>query len=190
MTDKNIVLIGFMGTGKTTVGRRLAAILGRAFVDTDAEIEQALGKPVARIFAEDGELRFRAEEAVVCRRLAKCRGLVIATGGGILLDPGNVRHLRENGILIALTASVEEIHRRLSNPSPSDARRSTPDSVRPLLKGNMRTRIQELLRARAGLYDVAEWSVDTTGRSVEEVVQAIIGYLKGKGDLDDKGSNG
>lgn len=70
MKDGNIVLIGFMGTGKTAVGRRLAEILGREFVDTDGEVERALGKPVARIFAEDGEARFRAEEAAVCRRLA------------------------------------------------------------------------------------------------------------------------
>lgn len=191
MKDGNIVLIGFMGTGKTAVGRRLAEILGREFIDTDGEVERALGKPVARIFAEDGEARFRAEEAEVCRRLAGCRGLVIATGGGIVLNPENVRHLRQNGILIALTAAPEEIYRRLSGQaSPaSGGRRRTPE-IRPLLQGDMRARIQELLRARAGAYAVADWSIDTTGRTVEDVVRAIVGYLEGKGYLDQERGNG
>jgi len=189
--EKNIVLIGFMGTGKTVVGRRLAEILGREFVDTDDEIERALGKPVARIFAENGERRFRAEEAAVCRRLAGRRGLIIATGGGIVLNPENVRCLRENGILIALAASPEEIYRRLAAPASQAAGSRHPAaSPRPLLQGDMRARIQELLRARAGAYDVAEWTVDTTGRPVEEVVYAIIGYLEGKRCLDFRRSNG
>lgn len=207
MSGRNIVLIGFMGTGKTAVGRRLAEALGREFLDTDAEIERCLGKPVARIFAEEGEPRFRHEEAALCRCLAKPRDLVIATGGGMVLNPENVKHLREGGVLIALTASPEEIFRRVTAsgipPSGNDrpavvppaaeatgVRPSAPVNARPLLQGDVRARIRELLAARAGAYDIAELTVETTGRPVEETVRVIMSYLKEKRYLDDKGCKG
>jgi shikimate kinase len=109
---KNIVIIGFMATGKSTVGRRLAHRLGRAFIDTDKEIEAVTGKTVAQIFARDGAVRFRSEEALLVKKLSAREDLVIATGGGIVLDPENVRLLKESGILIALSASPDVIYQR------------------------------------------------------------------------------
>ena len=90
-----------MGTGKTAVGRRLARRLKRKFVDTDAEIEKITGKTIAQIFARDGATRFRSEEALLVKKLAPKEGLVISTGGGLVLNPENVRLLRENGIFVA-----------------------------------------------------------------------------------------
>ncbi|MEG3071305.1 MAG: shikimate kinase [Candidatus Syntrophopropionicum ammoniitolerans] len=88
---KNIVLIGFMATGKSTVGRRLAQCLRRTFVDTDKEIEAVTGKTIAQIFAKDGEKRFRSEENLLVKKLVSRKGLVIATGGGLVLNPDNFR---------------------------------------------------------------------------------------------------
>lgn len=199
MSCKNIVLIGFMGTGKTAVGRLLAIKLGREFLDTDAEIERRLGKSVARIFAEDGEARFRDEEAALCRLLADRQGLVIATGGGTVLNPENVYNLRRSGILIALSATPEEIYRRVASASLSGTKHPPPNfptrpenndqpavpaNTRPLLAGDVRTRIRELLETRAGAYEVADWHIDTTSLPVEVTVEAIIAQLKGRGCLD------
>jgi len=167
---KNIVLIGFMGTGKTAVGRRLAVKLNYKFIDTDAEIENITGKTVAQIFARDGVIRFRSEEALLVKKLARQEGLVISTGGGIVLNPENVCLLQENGILIGLAAAPEVIFERLKNKRN-----------RPLLaKGNMKEQIVTLLEERRGAYDVAEYTVDTGAFSPEEVVGKIIHYLKEK----------
>jgi shikimate kinase len=170
---RNVVLIGFMGTGKTTVGRRLARILRWPFMDTDAEIERLVGKPVRRIFSEDGEIRFRSEEALLCRKLATPQGLVIATGGGIVLNPENVRHLRMGGVLIALTADPEVIYSRIRRKK-----------TRPLLHGDVRSRIAGLLRERTGVYDVAELTVDTGELSLAETVRLILNYLQERNYLD------
>lgn len=170
---RNVVLIGFMGTGKTSIGRRLAHILKRPFLDTDAEIERLVGKPVSRIFKEDGEIRFRSEEALLCRKLAKPQGMVIATGGGIVLDPENVRSLRAGGVLIALRADPDVIYDRVGR-----------EKTRPLLRGDVRSRIEEILRERAGAYDAAELTVDTGRHSPAETVRLILDYLKGRDYLD------
>jgi len=165
---KNIVLIGFMGTGKTAIGRRLALKLNRKFIDTDAEIENITGKTVAQIFARYGAIRFRSEEALLVKKLARQDGMVISTGGGLVLNPENVCILQENGILIGLTASPEVIFKRLKNKRN-----------RPLLaKGSMKDQIDALLEERRGVYDVAEYTVDTGASSPEEVVEKIIQYLK------------
>lgn len=165
---KNIVLIGFMGTGKTAVGRRLAQRLGREFIDTDAEIERVTGKTVAQIFAKDGVTRFRSEEALLVKKLAGREGLVISTGGGLVLNPENVRLLKENGVLIALTAAPEVIYQRVKNKKN-----------RPLLlKGDLRERIDSLLKEREGAYDVAEYTVDTGILSLDEAVEGIVRFLE------------
>lgn len=170
---KNIVLIGFMGTGKTAVGRRLAARLGRRFVDTDAAIEEVTGKTVAQIFARDGVTRFRSEETLLAGKLSMQEGLVISTGGGMVLNPENVSCLKENGVLIALTASPEVIYQRVKNKKN-----------RPLLqKSEMRERIEELLEERAGVYDVAEYTMDTSKANIDQTVDQILGYLKERGYL-------
>ncbi len=175
---RNVVLIGFMGTGKSAVGRRLAWILRRPFLDTDLEIERLVGKPVRRIFSENGEIRFRSEEALMCRKLAVPRGLVVATGGGIVLNPENVANLRNGGVLIGLSADPEVIYRRVRR------KRS-----RPLLRDNVRTRMREILEERAGAYDVAEFTVDTGVHSLPKTVGLITGFLKERGYLE-AGSDG
>src|SRR5215470_5572891 len=104
MRSRAIVLMGFMGTGKSEVGRRLAQRLGRAFVDTDQLVEERAGKRVAAIFADDGEPAFRGLERTAVADAAARAGAVIAVGGGAVLDPENVRVLRAAGVLVHLTA--------------------------------------------------------------------------------------
>lgn len=164
---KNIVLIGFMGTGKTAVGRRLARRLKRNFVDTDAEIEKITGKTVAQIFARDGEIRFRSEEALLVKKLVDREDLVISTGGGLVLNPDNVRLLKKNGVLIALEAKPEVICGRVKS------KKSRP----LLLKKNLIEKINSLLKEREGVYDVAEFTVDTGIYCLDDAVVQILRYL-------------
>lgn len=168
---KNVVIIGFMGTGKTAVGKRLARLLGWKFVDTDAEIEQLTGKSIPRIFAEDGEVRFRSEENLLCRRLAALSGQVIATGGGMVLNRDNIELLRQNGILIKLWAEPEVIIERVK----------AKQKRRPLLKGDVQERVHELLALRATAYDIAEFSVDTGKQGPDQSARIIYEYLQGMG---------
>ncbi|HAP93163.1 MAG TPA: shikimate kinase [Desulfotomaculum sp.] len=165
----NIVLIGFMGTGKTIVGKRLAARLGWEFIDTDSEVEQVTGKTIPQIFTRDGEIRFRSEERIVMQKLALRQCLVIATGGGAVLDPENVANLKKNGILICLSADPETIYYRVKGKRH-----------RPLLDGkdDLRRRIGELLIERAPAYQVADFTVDTSRCRPDEVVDKIVDYLK------------
>lgn len=165
---KNIVLIGFMGTGKTVAGRRLARILGRPFLDTDDEIERKAGKSVARIFREDGEAHFRSRENLLCRKLAAPQGLVVATGGGMVVNPENTALLRRGGVLIGLTADPEVILERVGRKD-----------TRPLLRGSDKwARIEKLMRERAGVYDVARFTVDTGVSSPTRTVRGIVDFLR------------
>jgi len=168
-----------MGTGKSSIGCRLARRLGRPFLDTDAEIERLTGKTVARIFAEDGEIRFRSEERLLCRKLARPQGLVIATGGGTVLDPENVRLLRAGGVLIGLRADPETVYRRVRRKQ-----------TRPLLRGDLRERINTLLRQRQGVYEVAEFSVNTGLLTIDQAVERILGYLKERHGIEDARTDG
>jgi len=172
-TLRNIVLIGFQGTGKTAVGRRLAERLGRPFVDTDKEIEDLYGRTVAQIFQRYGEVRFRSEEALLVRKLAGRSGLVIATGGMLVLNPENVRLLRENGILIGLSADAETIYQRIRG------KRSRP------VKGRgqeLKNSLQRLLAERKDAYAVADFTIDTGALSLWEAVESIATYLNGAED--------
>ena len=142
--EHNLVLTGFMGTGKTTVGNQLAQKLGMVFVDTDEMIESRHG-PISRIFAERGEGEFRAIEREVARELGAKTGLVIATGGRMILDPENFKALSRNGRIFCLVATPEEIHHRVMS---DETRRD-----RPLLQvEDPRERIIELLSERQGEY--------------------------------------
>lgn len=166
----NIVLVGFMGTGKSTVGRRLAERLGRPFVDTDELIVARAGLPIPQIFAARGEEAFRALEAEVVAEVAERPGQVIATGGGVLLRPENVRRLRERGRLVLLTAAPEAILERLGRNGLSE---------RPLLYGayspaERLERIRGLLRAREEAYAQADASVDTTGLTPDQVADLVL----------------
>ncbi len=160
----NIIVTGFMGTGKTAVGREVARRLGRSFVDMDAEIETRAAKSIPRIFAEDGEAAFRQIESALCEELSARRGLVIATGGGALVDSANRARMIKSGTIVCLTCDVDEILWRVSD-----------NSDRPLLEvADPRAEIERLLKMRREAYATIPWQVDTTRLSVEEVTLRVI----------------
>jgi len=160
----NIVLNGFMGTGKSAVGREVARRLGWRFVDMDDVIVLRVGKPIPRIFAEDGEPVFRRMESQVCADLSAQERSVIATGGGALVDPDNRRVMMRGGTVVCLTADPDEILRRVGG-----------DDSRPLLNvPDPRARVAELLAARRAAYQAIPWQIETTGLSIEEVAERVI----------------
>ena len=162
--QRNLIITGFMGTGKSAVGQRVARRLGRSFVDMDIEIESRAGKPIPRIFGEDGERAFRALEAALCRELSQREGLVIATGGGTLVAPENRARMLKRDTVICLHASRDQIIRRLG-----DSHR------RPLLDVHDPTaEVDRLLANRRDAYAALPWHVDTDGLSVAEVVNRVI----------------
>ncbi len=161
----NVVVTGFMGTGKTAVGREIARRLGRPFVDMDAEIEARAGKSIPRIFAEDGEAAFRQMEAAFCEELSAQQGLAIATGGGTLVDPANRALMMRSSTVVCLTCAVDEILRRVNAGGNPD---------RPLLNvTDRRAAIERLLEARREAYAAIPWQIDATGLSVEEVAARV-----------------
>jgi len=163
---RNIVLIGFMGTGKSTVGKRLAQSLAWDFVDTDCEIGEVTSLSVSEIFRRHGETRFRSEESIVVARLSQQEQLVIATGGGTVLNPINWNALAQNGIVIALHASLEAILARIGHKND-----------RPLLKGPKEA-IERLWSERQECYAQADFIVDTSQQNVDEVVKEILARLE------------
>lgn len=164
MKMPNLVLIGFMGTGKTTVGKKLAKALGMRFIDTDHEIERVTGMTVNQIFRKYGEVRFRSEEKAAVRRITREGNQVIATGGGVILDPENVCMLKQSGVVICLSASPEVIYRRLSRKRN-----------RPLLRTeNPMEAIISLLEQRQPLYRCADFTIDTSGLGLDEVVAEAV----------------
>ena len=140
MDRPNIVLTGFMGTGKTTVGKNIAKQLGYDFVDTDELIQERAGKTVPEIFQEMGEVAFREMEAAVARELADMQGVVVSTGGRLMLDPGNAAALSSTGRVFCLVATPEEILERVTKDTATE---------RPLLTvPNPMERIVELMQQR------------------------------------------
>lgn len=168
-TDGNIFLVGLMGAGKTTVGRALAKRLGKRFVDSDHEIETRTGASIPTIFEIEGEANFRRREADVIRDLTGQSGLVLATGGGAVLDGASRAHLKARGTVIYLRASVSSILLRTGN-----------DKNRPLLQtADPRARLEDLSRQRDPLYrEIAHLVVDTGRPNVQALVQTIIQQLE------------
>ncbi len=165
---KNIILTGFMATGKTTIGKALAITLGYAFVDTDHLIEDRSGQSIAQIFREKGETVFRTLETDVARELGQKEGFVIATGGGMVLDPVNAKALEKQGRIFCLTATPEDILERASRDG----------AVRPLLEGaNPMERITQLMKDRQEVYRHFT-QVDTTGKTPEEVVGMLLALVR------------
>lgn len=165
---KNIILTGFMGTGKSTVGKRLAQRLGWLFVDTDELIEHKAGKTISRIFAEDGEPFFRDLESQIACSLEKYHHYVIATGGGLILRPENLAALECAGSTVLLEASAEIIYERTKR-----------HAHRPLLQGpDPRGNIQKLLDQRREAYGRIGVSIATDTRTHEQVVRAILDELQ------------
>lgn len=165
MGGVNVVyLTGFMGVGKSAVGRSLARRLGRPFVDLDAAIEREIGDTVAHVFARRGEKEFRRLESRVLARVARGRGTIVALGGGALLNARNRALTARTGILVRLTCSRRELTRRLR------AERAT----RPLLRGgSLAARIAELMKARRAAYRGADMTVSTTGLTAAQAAARV-----------------
>lgn len=162
-----ICLSGFMGTGKSHVGRILARRLDLIFVDTDRVIERVTGSSVKRIFATQGEPAFRRYERIVVGRVVHLERAVVALGGGTILDPENRRRLRARGPLVILEASVDTILAR------------TRRRKRPLLEGSdPQSRVRELLEQRASAYAQGDLHVATDGLSPAGVAEAILTRLR------------
>lgn len=165
MTDKNIVLIGFMGTGKTSVGRALGKRLGREVFDLDALIEAAEGRKIAQIFQQSGEDYFRRLEKQKVLEVSDREGVVITTGGGVVTDPDNVRVLKKKGVLIRLDASVDTILKRVGSSKNRPLLKNAPDARRA---------VEELLQRRRAQYEgAADWTVATDGKTPEQVAAII-----------------
>ena len=165
--ERSVVLTGFMGTGKTTVGRILADLLGYGFVDTDEIIESRAG-PIHEIFERDGEEAFRGMERSVARELSGRTGLVIATGGRMMLDPDCAECLEPDAHVVCLTAAADTIVERATGSG---------EEPRPLLDGpEPAERVRRLLAERAEGYGRFT-TVDTEGRSPEEVADAVVDVL-------------
>jgi shikimate kinase / 3-dehydroquinate synthase len=161
-----LVLTGFMGAGKTSVGQVVAGKLARDFVDMDVVIEEEEGMPVSKIFETRGEAYFRAREAEWCARLALRDHLVVATGGGALVNPSNRARFKD-AFVVCLDAAPDEIYKRLKG-----------QGNRPLLASpNPQQRIIELMSARRDAYAQVEWHLDTTGKSIDQVADEIVGLL-------------
>ncbi len=175
---KNIVLYGFMGTGKTTVGFRLARELSMTFIDLDSLIEFEAGRSVREIFADCGEEAFRALEREAVRSVVsgkKGDGIVLATGGGTAVDDKNRALLKEWGFIICLRASLDTILERTEHGGGVDGEK------RPLLDTSDReSRIKALLEERAAAYGDCDLSLDTTRFDVGEVVAKIRAFVEGK----------
>jgi len=166
---KNIVLIGFMGTGKSSVGFKLSTRLKKEFIDMDREIENVSGMSVTEIFRRYGELRFRSEESLMAKKLGKRDNLVIATGGGLVLLEENIAALRENGIIVLLEAKPEDIYARVNRKK----------GTRPLLKGASKVEdIEKLLQERQDYYACADFRVNTSDKDVDTIVEEILRMIK------------
>jgi shikimate kinase len=170
----NIVLIGFMGTGKTTVGKALADKLGRPFVDIDREIETNCGMTVDEIFKVYGESFFREQERCAINNVSRHGNAVVATGGGAVLSPENVTHLKNSGIVVSLQAPAEVILRRVEKDAVKRPLLNKPDRLQA---------INKLLEERAGSYRIADFGVETSEHTPWRVTDIIIDYLRSNGHL-------
>ena len=164
----SLFLTGPMGAGKSTIGRQLAKQLGMPFYDSDHEIESRTGVDIPLIFELEGEAGFRKREAAIIDELTRLPDIVLATGGGAILDPQNREHLKSRGRVIYLHATVNQ-----------QLRRPRKDRNRPLLQtGNPRAKLEELLEIRDPLYrETAGLIIETDGMRVRDVVKKIMQRL-------------
>jgi len=167
---QSLILIGYRGTGKTTVARKLAERLGIPVFDSDPEIERRAGKSIAEIFAQDGEAVFRNwEESVIAEILACPKPLVLATGGGAILRATTRERLRQSGRVIWLTATPETILRRITSDAASKTMRPNLTSL------PMHEEIVTVLEQRKSLYaETAHETIETDHRTIDEIVAAIV----------------
>jgi shikimate kinase len=166
----NIVLTGFMGTGKTTVGRRVADKLKLKFIDVDTHIEELEKLPIAEVFKRYKEPAFRKMESAAIDELSDKDGLVISAGGGAIMNAANRENLKRKGILVCLTAKTGTILERLKD-----------DLARPLLAGeNREETIDKLMKERQAVYDSCPVQVETDGKTIEQVAEEIIQKVSAK----------
>jgi shikimate kinase len=166
----NVILIGFSGTGKSTVAKRLAKSLGWSYVDTDEQIVATFGKSIAAVFREDGETTFRAVERDAVIRACRGARQVISVGGGAPVDPVGRHAMRDGNVIVRLHATPETIFLRL--------RQGQNAEERPMVAGaDPLSRIRSLLQARTEAYGIADVSVDTEGCAPEEVANQICDWL-------------
>ncbi len=165
MSD-NVILVGFMGAGKSSVGRILARRLGRCFVETDDMITAAEGRPIPEIFAEKGEAHFRALEDEMVRLLALKRGDVIATGGGLPCDEGRLEALRAVGTIVWLAGDFATLYER-----------ALRGGDRPMLHGKTPRQVEALYEERRRFYSRADLSVETTGLNPDQVAARVAAAL-------------
>jgi len=172
----NIALIGFMGTGKTAVGQLLARKTRLTFIEMDSLIASKAGKPISQIFEDDGEVQFRELEIEVAKRVSMEQNAVIACGGGVVLNWINIERLRQNSVIVLLTASPAETLKRVSKEV----------GQRPLLKGvEQMARIRELLKSRQPFYSrAADLAINTSRHGVESVANEIIARLREDENFD------
>lgn len=165
---QSVFLVGLMGAGKTTVGRLLARRLKMRFVDSDHEVSAATGVTIPTIFDIEGESGFRRRESEVIQRLSQNVDIVMATGGGSILDPENRRCLRERGMVVYLSAAPETLHER-----------TRKDAGRPLLQvGDRLARLRELYQQRDPLYrEVADITIEVGRTSASQVVRQILSSI-------------
>ena len=162
--QRNVYLIGPMGSGKTAVGRRLATLLGWQFIDSDAEIEKRTGVDIRYIFEKEGEARFRQRERDVIADLTTLDGVVVATGGGVILDPANRERLAKTGTVVYLETTIDTL-----------VRRTKTAKTRPLLMNDdPRAVLERMMVVRRPLYEgAADLRIETTGRQVRAVAADI-----------------
>lgn len=167
--ETNVFLIGSMGAGKSTIGRHLAELLRKKFLDSDHEIERRTGASIALIFEIEGEAGFRRRETAVIDELTRATDVVLATGGGAVLDEDNRRALRDRGIVVYLHAPVDIL-----------AQRTHRDRSRPLLQtGDRRAKLEEILKTREPIYrEAADLVITTDNRSPMSVAHEIADKLK------------
>jgi len=162
--SKNIVLVGLMGTGKTSIGKYIAKKTGMNFVDTDELIVLREKKPIHLIFKEDGEKYFRKIEAIIIKEVSSLSKTVISTGGGVLLKTENLENLKQNGILFHLFAPAEDIFNRIKY-----------DKTRPLLdNSNPIETLKKLQKDREAFYNKANYTIDTAKSSIQKASAEII----------------
>jgi len=169
MKKDSIALIGFMATGKTSVGEKLAENLGDGyeFIETDQMIIQDAGKSIPEIFDEDGEIRFRELEIQVCKKASQLHNAVISCGGGVVLNKINIDYLKRNCHIVLLTASKEEIYARAMKDGKEK---------RPIIdKKDPKAEIEQVLNFRRPFYEAAaEYTVDTEGKKIDTITEQII----------------
>lgn len=165
--NSNIFLVGLMASGKTTLGRILAKHLNKEFIDCDLEIEEQMGVSIGTMFDIEGEEKFRIRESDILGRLVRRRNVVLATGGGAVLSENNRRLLRDNGLVVFLDPSLEEIVDRLKE-----------DKIRPLLQCSDKLEIlKRIAQQRKDLYaECSHLRIDTTQQSVAQILTAIRDY--------------